>query len=181
MSSTSSFLHVNDLGTQSPGNLTSPILSESTQETERVGEWLGRYYVEKSGSLPPFICLDGDLGCGKTALVRGFARAFDPGIRVRSPSFSIVNVYSVKNASVDARPIFHFDMYRVTSYDDLYSTGYDEYPDSGICLVEWSCNVRDALPSERVEIVIAKIAGQYDSRSISVTVRHSSREDTQVC
>ncbi len=117
------------------------------------------------GKLPRFVALYGDLGVGKTAFVRGFASVLAPAAPVRSPTFSLVNEYRGITA-----PLFHFDMYRITGEDDLYSIGYDDYlMRDGFCLVEWSENIEDALPPRhlRVEIIKDDI-GIPDSRVIKI-------------
>ena len=128
------------------------IITNSPEETEKVGfEIAGE--LEKDLSLPPFIALYGDLGVGKTAFVRGFTKVFSPNALVRSPTFALVNEYPSKSG----RRVFHFDMYRITDEDDLYSIGYYDYLDDGsICLVEWSENIPYAIPDEHIKVEITK-------------------------
>ena len=76
------------------------------------------------------MALYGDLGAGKTAFVRGFASILAPGVAVHSPTFALVNEYRAP----EHPPLFHFDMYRIGSEDELYSMGYEDYLDRGICL-----------------------------------------------
>lgn len=128
------------------------IITNSPEETEQVGFDLAKE-IEKDTSLPSFIALYGDLGVGKTAFVRGFTKVFSPNALVRSPTFALVNEYPTKNG----RRVFHFDMYRITDEDDLYSIGYYDYLDDGsICLVEWSENIPYAIPDEHIRVVITK-------------------------
>ena len=135
----------------------------STNETEAVGQALAACFGEAGCSLPPFIALYGDLGVGKTAFVRGFASVLSPASLVRSPTFALVNEYR------GSRPLFHFDMYRITSEDDLWSIGYDDYLSCGICLVEWSENIPFALPDEYLKVTIEKCPDQgTDIRQITV-------------
>ena len=135
----------------------------STNETEAVGQALAACFGEAGCSLPPFIALYGDLGVGKTAFVRGFASVLSPASLVRSPTFALVNEYR------GSRPLFHFDMYRITSEDDLWSIGYDDYLSRGICLVEWSENIPFALPDEYLKVTIEKCPDQgTDIRQITV-------------
>ena len=83
----------------------------------------------------------GDLGAGKTAFTRGIARGLGIGDRVTSPTFAIVNEYEGGRL-----PLFHFDMYRLTSSDELFDIGWEDYlARGGVCAVEWSENVADAL------------------------------------
>lgn len=127
------------------------VCSLSPEETERAGEELARL-VRDGENIPPFIALYGDLGVGKTAFVRGFARVFSPKALVRSPTFALVNEYPS-----DTRRLFHFDMYRISDEDDLYSTGYYDYLDEGsVCLVEWSENIPYALPERYLRVTITK-------------------------
>ena len=139
--------------------------TNSATETERLGAELAMQMASDS-SIPPFVALYGDLGVGKTAFVRGFASVFCEGIAVRSPTFALVNEYRGKG-----KTLFHFDMYRITGEDDLYSIGYDDYlARDGICLVEWSENIPFALPDEYLKVLIEKDdASQPDSRRISIT------------
>ena len=122
--------------------------------------------MEGDDTLPPFVALYGDLGVGKTAFVRGFASVFCEGILVRSPTFALVNEYRGKR-----KTLFHFDMYRITGEDDLYSIGFDDYLNrDGIALVEWSENIPFALPDEYLKVVIEKEdAARPDRRRIRMT------------
>ena len=115
-------------------------------------------------SLPRYIALYGDLGVGKTAFTRGVASVLCPGAAVRSPTFALVNEYRGQV------PMFHFDMYRITGEDDLYSIGYDDYLlRNGVVLVEWSENIPFALPDEYLRVTIAKNDPQTpDSREILI-------------
>lgn len=138
--------------------------SSCTEETERIGAFL----ASKLSSLPPsplFIALYGDLGVGKTAFVRGFASVFSPKSIVRSPTFALVNEYRS-----DKLPIFHFDMYRIDSEDDLISIGfYDYLNQNAICLVEWSEKIPYALPNHYLRVTIEKASlEQPDLRRITI-------------
>ena len=115
-------------------------------------------------SLPRFIALYGDLGVGKTAFTRGVANVLCPGAAVRSPTFALVNEYRGQV------PMFHFDMYRITGEDDLYSIGYDDYLlRDGVILVEWSENIPFALPDEFLRVTITKNDPNVpDSREILI-------------
>lgn len=104
------------------------------------------------------IALFGGLGMGKTAFTRGLAGALGAGENVSSPTFALVNEYSGKYN------IFHFDMYRVNTWDDLYSTGFFDYIDNGIIIIEWSENIEEALPADCIKIRISK--GENDDDRI---------------
>ena len=105
----------------------------------------------------------GGLGMGKTAFTRGLARGLGCAGRVTSPTFTIVNEYD------GATPLFHFDMYRLGSSDELFDIGWEDYlARGGVCAVEWSENVDDALDDDAIRVDIRRGA-QDDQRVISVT------------
>ena len=111
-------------------------LTNSPEETERVGASLGK--ILHAGTV---IAYEGDLGAGKTAFTRGLARGLGYHDPVTSPTYTIVNEYLGGRL-----PLFHFDMYRLSSSDDLWDIGWEDYLErGGICAVEWSENVADAL------------------------------------
>lgn len=120
-------------------------------ETEAVGAALGNA-VKEAGDVA-FVALKGDLGAGKTAFTRGFASVLSPGSIVRSPTYAIVNEY--KKGTL---PLYHFDLYRIEDEDDLYSVGFYDYVDSGICIVEWSERAESELPTPRWEVTIVGCA-----------------------
>ena len=133
----------------------------SAEETEAVGAALARRIRDKYGNSPCFVAMEGDLGAGKTAFVRGFASVLSPGSRVKSPTYTIVNEYLGGRL-----PLFHFDMYRLASSDDLWDIGWEDYLErGGICAVEWSENVDDAM-EDAVYITIEKLG--EDSRQIII-------------
>ena len=133
----------------------------SAEETEGVGRSLAEK-LEKDNKKRAFIAMRGEMGVGKTAFTRGFASHF--GISgVKSPTYTVVNEYSGR-----AR-IFHFDMYRITDGDDLYSTGYDDYIESdGYTIAEWSENVEEDLPDDAITVTISRTAGGDDERVIEI-------------
>ena len=113
-------------------------LTHSPEETEALGEALGRRL--RGGEIVAYY---GDLGAGKTAFTRGLARGLDISARVTSPTYTIVNEYLGGRL-----PLFHFDMYRLSSADDLFDIGWEDYLlRGGVCAVEWSENVQEALES----------------------------------
>ncbi len=133
-------------------------LSHSPEETEQLGEQLGR--TLRPGSV---VAYRGDLGMGKTAFTRGLARGLGCTCRVTSPTFTIVNEYS------GALPLFHFDMYRLDSSDELFDIGWEDYLSrGGVCAVEWSERVEDALPEDALWVSFARGTGEND-RIITVT------------
>ena len=111
-------------------------LTNAPEETEAVGAGLAQQL--KSGTV---IAYRGDLGAGKTAFTRGLARGLGYTGLVTSPTYTIVQEYLGGRL-----PLFHFDMYRLASSDDLWDIGWEDYLDrGGICAVEWSENVEDAM------------------------------------
>ncbi len=125
------------------------ILSSSVEETEAAGRALGKRIASEGHT---YIALFGDLGVGKTAFTRGIVSELSPKARVHSPTYTIVNDYSEKGAGYD---VYHFDMYRITDEESLYSTGYFDYlTDRAFVIVEWCENIIDLLPSPRIEVCI---------------------------
>lgn len=126
-------------------------ITYSPEQTESLGAVLAEKMLEDI-TLPPFVALYGDLGVGKTAFVRGFTSKISPESAVRSPTFALVNEYRAK-----PRSVFHFDMYRITDEDDLFSIGFYDYLNRpGICLVEWSENIPYAIPEIYLRVTIEK-------------------------
>ena len=126
-------------------------ITDSVTQTEQLGAMLAQQMLTDT-FLPPFVALYGDLGVGKTAFARGFTSQISPESAVRSPTFALVNEYRAK-----PRSVFHFDMYRITDEDDLFSIGYYDYLNRpGICLVEWSENVPYAIPELYIRVLIEK-------------------------
>lgn len=108
-------------------------VSDSVEETGRIAFELAKTF--KAGDV---VLYEGDLGAGKTAFTKGIARALGVEETVTSPTFAIVNEYEGRI------PLFHFDLYRLESFDDLYSIGFFDYPDrGGIIAAEWSENIPD--------------------------------------
>ena len=111
-------------------------ITNSPEQTEAVGAALGN--ILKPGTI---LAYRGDLGAGKTAFTRGLARGLGYNEPVTSPTYTIVNEYLGGRL-----PLFHFDMYRLASSDDLWDIGWEDYLErGGICAVEWSENVDDAM------------------------------------
>ena len=132
-------------------------ITNSPVETEKVGERLGK--VLTPGAV---IAYTGDLGAGKTAFTRGLARGLGCAEQVTSPTYTIVNEYLSGRM-----PLFHFDMYRLHSADDLFDIGWEDYLErGGVCAVEWSENVRDAL-EDPITVTIEKTG--EESRKITIT------------
>lgn len=121
------------------------IISKSTEDTEKIGELIAEKLCGNE-----VIALFGGLGMGKTAFTRGLCRGLGVNDGVSSPTFALVNEYHGKYN------IYHFDMYRVTSWEDLYSTGFFDYLDNGVLVIEWSENIEGALPENAIRINISK-------------------------
>ena len=121
--------------------------SESVAMTEEYGRNLAQEL--KSGSVVAFF---GGMGMGKTAMVRGIAAGLGINAEVSSPTFALVHDYGGQPSLV------HFDMYRVSTWEDLYSTGFFDYLDAGsILVVEWSENIENALPEDAIRLRIQRV------------------------
>lgn len=121
--------------------------TSSSAETEKIGQRLAETLKGTE-----VIALFGGLGAGKTAFTRGLAYGLGITDGVSSPTFALVHEYRGKYI------VYHFDMYRVTSWDDLYTTGFFDYIDGGVMVIEWSENIVDFLPENRIEITIDHIS-----------------------
>lgn len=113
------------------------------------------------------VAFRGGLGVGKTTFTRYLCEALDCRDDVSSPTFALVHCYRAK------MPVCHFDMYRIHSFDDLYSTGFFDYLDTGaLLLIEWSENVEEFLPEERITITIERLSDT--ERKITVEGRETA-------
>lgn len=122
-------------------------ISESVEATERYAENLAKEL--KSGDV---VALFGGMGMGKTQFVHGLARGLGLQTEVSSPTFALVHDYGGNP------PLIHFDMYRVSGWDDLYSTGYFDYLESGgILVIEWSENIENALPDTAIRVIFTRL------------------------
>lgn len=133
-------------------------VTHSPKETEALAARLAAGL--KPGAV---IAYRGDLGAGKTAFTRGLARGLGIAEPVTSPTYTIVNEYLTGRL-----PLFHFDMYRLHSADDLFDIGWEDYLDrGGVCAVEWSENVAEAMGSA-IRVSIAKDPDREDTRHITI-------------
>ena len=131
-------------------------ITNSPEETEKVGMALGQVLIPGT-----VLAYEGDLGAGKTAFTRGLAKGLGATEQVTSPTYTIVNEYLSGRM-----PLFHFDMYRLGSSDDLWDIGWEDYLErGGVCAVEWSENVADAMEGA-VRVCIEKIS--EDARKITI-------------
>ena len=138
-------------------------ISNSAQETEALGERLAARL--RPGDV---IAYTGDLGAGKTAFTRGLARGLGVTDRVTSPTFTIVNEYEGGRL-----PLFHFDMYRLASADELFDIGWEDYlARGGVCAVEWSENVAEAMDESTIRVDIRR--GDGENQRI-VTIENGPR------
>ena len=130
--------------------------TNSDKETEALGEQFGRSVADGT-----VIAMYGDLGAGKTAFTRGLARGLGCDDMVTSPTYTIVNEYLGGRM-----PLFHFDMYRLGSEDELFDIGWDDYLErGGVCAVEWSENVWGAM-EDAIVVTITRLA--EDTRKIEI-------------
>lgn len=153
--------------------------TESPQQTRLLGQRLGR--LLQSGDL---ICLQGDLGTGKTCLTQGIGQGLRLDMAITSPTFIIVNEYRLPNRSYR---LYHIDLYRIQSTAEAHVTGLDDYIyGDGICVIEWAERVREILPEDRLWITMhyvdatrrdLRLQGQGErSRSLLLQLRSELRE-----
>jgi len=113
--------------------------SRSVEDTRKFGAQIAAMIHQGD-----VFALDGDLGAGKTEFVRGFVAALGGSVTVRSPSFTILNIYQTERM-----PVYHFDFYRMIDSEELHEIGFYEYiAGDGVCLIEWGTMFRDALPAQ---------------------------------
>ena len=134
------------------------ITTHSADETQALGQRLAKRLLPGD-----VIAYFGDLGAGKTALTRGIAQGLGVTDLVTSPTYTIVNEYLTGRI-----PLFHFDMYRLSSSDELFDIGWEDYlTRGGVCAVEWSENVEDAL-QDAIRVTIEKDPFEPDTRCITI-------------
>jgi len=141
-------------------------------ETMKAGYALGS--ILKKGDV---VCLEGDIGVGKTVFVKGMAASLDVKEYVTSPTFTIVNEYNGKF------PVYHFDVYRISDLEEMSEIGFEEYIyGDGVTIVEWADLIREILPGECIWIKLERDSSENgDMRIISIDFRgekyHRSREE----
>jgi tRNA threonylcarbamoyladenosine biosynthesis protein TsaE len=135
----------------------------SSKETEQLGSLLAEHLGPGS-----IISLNGDLGAGKTTLVRGMARQLGCIGQIASPTFTLLREHPALPGGL---PLFHFDAYRLTSADDFLALGLDEYFDGrGVCVIEWGDRIRDGLPERTIRVVLTQPSIESDQfRQVSLT------------
>ena len=122
-------------------------ISHSPEETEKFA-----YDLAGKVTPPQVICLTGDLGAGKTAFTRGFARYFGIEKGVSSPTFIIMHRYA------GSEIINHYDLYRIADFDELLDIGFEEQLESGISIIEWPDNFMEYLPEDKIVIKITRLS-----------------------
>lgn len=128
------------------------IITSSSAETEAIGEKIA---ARLSGG--EVIALFGGMGMGKTAFTRGLARGLGIQDGVSSPTFALIHEYHGR------LKVYHFDMFRVSGWDDLYSTGFFDYLESGgVLVIEWSENIEGALPQNAIRIEIEQTLNENE-------------------
>ena len=121
------------------------IYLDGEEQTKEIGYKLGKLLTPGS-----VICLIGDLGAGKTTMTQSLAKAIGVDDYITSPTFTIVNEYE------GDMPLYHFDVYRIGSSEEMYDIGYDEYINSdGVCIIEWANLINDILPDEYLDIELS--------------------------
>lgn len=132
------------------------IYLKEEKDTLELGKKIGNLIFD--GAL---LCLNGDLGAGKTSITKGIALGVGISDDITSPTFTIVNEYSENN-----RLLYHFDVYRIGDSSEMYDIGFDEYMESdGIKIIEWSDIIDDILPEERLDI---RIKYEIQGRTVQI-------------
>lgn len=121
--------------------------TNSEKETFELGKALGQ-----KANAGEIVCLNGDLGVGKTVFTKGFAKGLDISEEVSSPTFTIIQVYD------DGRlPLYHFDVYRIGDPEEMYEIGFEDYfYGEGVCLIEWSNLIKELIPENAIRVLIEK-------------------------
>lgn len=134
--------------------------TDNCTETEKLG-----FEIAKKLPKGAFVAMYGDLGTGKTAFVRGALKQLCPDAHVSSPTYTVMHTYNGKET------VYHFDLYRITDDDDLYSTGFYDITESGnIVFCEWCENCPRAVPEGAVTVNIERICGEGNEDKRRITV-----------
>ncbi len=142
-------------------------ISKSEDDTKNFGKKI----ASKLDSIATIV-LTGDLGSGKTKFTEGFLSFFGLENNISSPTFTIVNEYSSNNIN-----IYHFDVYRLTSLDEFYAIGGDEYFDKGICIIEWGELIKDVLPKDYISITFSRTPDDVNCRNITFEIYGDKYKD----
>lgn len=140
------------------------IITNNVADTLNLGEKIGSLVCPGD-----IICINGDLGTGKTHLTKGIAKGLSIDEHITSPTFNIVNEYQGR------LKFYHFDVYRVNDPDEIYAIGFDEYIFSdGVSVIEWSSYIKELIPKEHIDINIEKLPDMGDDyRKVSITYEGS--------
>ena len=140
----------------------------SPEETFEFGKELGKQ--AKAGTV---ICLDGDLGVGKTVFTQGFAAGLGIEEPVNSPTFTILQIYEEGRL-----PLYHFDVYRIEEPEEMDEIGYEDYfYGDGVCLIEWASMIEELIPETAVQVTIKKdLERGFDYRNITVEERFGEKQ-----
>ena len=134
------------------------IILKSLEETQKFGVKLGN--ALKKGDI---LCLNGDLGAGKTTLTKSIGIGLGVNEYITSPTFALINQYSGK------LPVYHFDVYRLENVEEIYVLGFDEYfYGNGVCIIEWADKIEKMIPKERIVVDIEKTE-DLDGRIIKIS------------
>lgn len=141
--------------------------SKSTEDTFQIGMRLGQ--MAEAGEV---YTLSGDLGVGKTVFTQGFAKGLGIEESVNSPTFTILQIYESGRL-----PLYHFDVYRIGSVDEMEETGFEEYiMGEGVSLIEWADLIKEILPERHTRILIEKNLDKgFDYRQITVTLTDQAK------
>ncbi len=146
------------------------IRTVSAEETVELGAKLGK--LLKKGDI---VCLNGDLGAGKTAFTSGIAKALGICGYITSPTFTIVNEYE------GTIPFYHFDVYRIADPEEMFEIGFEEYlEDRGAVVIEWAELIESILPDQYISVDIRKEPGNSDARVIGVEFKGKRYEGYEI-
>ena len=139
----------------------------SPEETFEFGKELGKQ--AKAGTV---ICLDGELGVGKTVFTQGFAAGLEIEEPVNSPTFTILQIYEEGRL-----PLYHFDVYRIEEPEEMDEIGYEDYfYGDGVCLIEWASMIGELIPETAIQVTIKKdLEHGFDYRTITVEERFGEK------
>ncbi len=139
----------------------------SPEETFEFGKELGKQ--AKAGTV---ICLDGELGVGKTVFTQGFAAGLGIEEPVNSPTFTILQIYEEGRL-----PLYHFDVYRIEEPEEMDEIGYEDYfYGDGVCLIEWASMIGELIPETAIQVTIKKdLEHGFDYRTITVEERFGEK------
>ncbi|MBO5222501.1 MAG: tRNA (adenosine(37)-N6)-threonylcarbamoyltransferase complex ATPase subunit type 1 TsaE [Clostridia bacterium] len=124
--------------------------SHSEEETKQLGRKMAKTVTADT------ICMFGEMGCGKTEFVKGFLEGLGYNGDVTSPTFALCHTYDAE------KTVYHYDLYRLSGYDDLYSIGFFDRPEGTVSLIEWSENAEDYLPEDALRIYFTYGDGPED-------------------